>query len=139
MSIWNNHTKGKTAQLALMQQAAAQQAQHTFTQANQAANNVYTSTMTANRITLDSNGNLGIGTVAPGKYDTYNKPFDPNKIEAYKMPMRMLLDLWTAKWGDVWVPTKDLGEDEFWDRAMERLDEARLLESAGSWVRLLEK
>ena len=46
------------------------------------------------------------------------KPFNPNELGAFKMPLSQLVTLWQAKYGDEWV---EVFEDDFWSDAMSRL------------------
>jgi hypothetical protein len=69
--------------------------------------------------------------------------FDPNKREAYMMPLSQLVTIWQAKYGDQWVQTDLLPvvqesamffQDAFW-----RLRNNGLLEEAqDNWFRLKE-
>lgn len=64
------------------------------------------------------------------------KPFNPNEIEAYKVPLSTLVTLWQAKFGDEWVSNF---EDAFWHDACERLRGANKLECAKhTWYRIKE-
>lgn len=64
------------------------------------------------------------------------KPFNPNEIEAYMMPLSQLITLWQAKYGDQWVATFG---DGFWEDAYHRLHRAGKLEEArGGWFRIKE-
>jgi len=46
--------------------------------------------------------------------------FNPNKHEAWSISLSQLVNLWQAKFGDVWVDVSDL-DDEFWPEASARL------------------
>jgi hypothetical protein len=64
------------------------------------------------------------------------KPFNPNELEAYKIPLSNLVTLWQAKYGDEWV---DKFDDSFWNDACDRLDRNGKLENAkGAWFRIKE-
>jgi hypothetical protein len=64
------------------------------------------------------------------------KPFNPNEIEAYKIPLSQLVTLWQAKFGDEWV---EIFDEDFWRDAGVRLDSNGKLESArGGWFRIKE-
>lgn len=63
-------------------------------------------------------------------------PFNPNEIEAYKVPLSTLVTLWQAKFGDEWVSKFD---DEFWFNATDRLKEAGKVEVVKhTWYRIKE-
>ena len=63
-------------------------------------------------------------------------PFNPNEIEAYKIPLSNLVTLWQAKFGDTWVQKFD---EDFWADAMFRLKVAGKLEEAKhTWYRIKE-
>ena len=63
--------------------------------------------------------------------------FDPNKIEAFQVPMSQLVTLWQAKFNDTWV---DMGieHEDFWRQAHRRLQNADKFEHVEGWVRLVE-
>jgi hypothetical protein len=63
------------------------------------------------------------------------KPFNPNELGAFKMPLSQLVTLWQAKYGDEWV---EVFEDDFWSDAMSRLKVADKLETARHWFRIKE-
>lgn len=46
--------------------------------------------------------------------------FNPNSHEAWSIPLSQLVNLWQAKFGDVWVDVSDL-DDDFWPEASARL------------------
>jgi hypothetical protein len=68
---------------------------------------------------------------------------DPNKREAYAIPLSTLVDLWRTKFGDVWIDVSEL-EDQFWLDASSRLHRNNLMEevefrhSNTPWARLKE-
>jgi hypothetical protein len=68
---------------------------------------------------------------------------DPNKREAYAIPLSRLVDMWRIKFEDKWVDVSELDE-EFWSDASGRLHRNRLMEEVefnGSntpWARLKE-
>ena len=72
-----------------------------------------------------------------------SKVDDPNTREAYVIPLSRLVNLWRAKFGDVWVDVSEL-EDEFWMDASARLHRNKLMEeiefreSNTPWARLKE-
>lgn len=68
---------------------------------------------------------------------------DPNKREAYAMPLSRLADMWRARFGDTWIDVSELDE-EFWMDASSRLHRNKLMEelefrnSNTPWARLKE-
>ena len=68
---------------------------------------------------------------------------DPNKREAYVIPLSTLVNLWRAKFGDLWIDVSEL-DDEFWMDASSRLHRNKLMEeiefreSNTPWARLRE-
>jgi len=68
---------------------------------------------------------------------------DPNKREAYVIPLSTLVNLWRAKFGDLWVDVSEI-DDEFWMDASSRLHRNKLMEeiefreSNTPWARLRE-
>lgn len=72
-----------------------------------------------------------------GAYTTKISTFDPNKSEAFQVPLSQLVTLWQAKFNDTWV---DMGieHEDFWRHAHRRLNNADKFESVEGWVRLLE-
>ena len=65
--------------------------------------------------------------------------FDPNKHEAWAMPMSALINLWRAKFLDEWVIVRTHEMEPFWQAGFTRLNRANKFEEApGQWVRLKE-
>lgn len=65
--------------------------------------------------------------------------FDPNKLEAWTMPMSALVNLWRAKFLDEWVIVRTRELEPFWQAGFTRLNRASKFEEApGQWVRLRE-
>lgn len=68
---------------------------------------------------------------------------NPNKREAYAMPLSTLANMWRAKFGDTWIDVSELDE-EFWMDASARLHRNKLMEeiefreSNTPWARLKE-
>ena len=68
---------------------------------------------------------------------------DPNKREAYAIPLSRLVDMWRIKFEDKWVDVSEI-DDEFWADASGRLHRNKLMEEVefnGSntpWARLKE-
>lgn len=73
--------------------------------------------------------------VAQSAYQQTMKPFNPNELGAYQIPLSQLVTLWRAKYGDEWVETFD---EEFWQDALSRLKVADKLETARHWFRIKE-
>ena len=79
----------------------------------------------------------------PSKPYPAMKVDNPNTREAYVIPLSRLVNLWRAKFGDVWVDVSEL-EDEFWMDASSRLHRNKLMEeiefreSNTPWARLKE-
>lgn len=65
--------------------------------------------------------------------------FNPNKHEAWTMPMSALVNLWRAKYLDEWVLVHADKLEPFWQQAWSRLSGAdKFEESPGRWHRLKE-
>jgi hypothetical protein len=68
---------------------------------------------------------------------------NPNTREAYIVPLSTLVNLWRAKYGDLWVDVSEI-DDEFWMDASSRLHRNKLMEeiefreSNTPWARLRE-
>lgn len=68
---------------------------------------------------------------------------DPNKREAYAIPLSRLVDMWRIKFEDKWVDVSEI-DDEFWSDASSRLHRNKLMEeiefreSNTPWARLKE-
>jgi len=68
---------------------------------------------------------------------------DPNKREAYAIPLSRLVDMWRIKFEDTWIDVSEL-EEEFWMDASSRLhrnnlmEEIEFRESNTPWARLKE-
>ena len=81
--------------------------------------------------------------IRPRKPYAGMKVDNPNTREAYAIPLSRLVNLWRAKFGDVWVDVSEL-EDEFWSDASSRLHRNKLMEevefreSNTPWARLKE-
>lgn len=74
--------------------------------------------------------------VAQSVYQQAMKPFNPNEVEAFKIPLSQLVTLWQAKYGDEWMQSSG---EEFWQDALYRLKDANKLEVVkGSWFRIKE-
>jgi hypothetical protein len=66
------------------------------------------------------------------------KPFNPNEIEAYQIPLSQLVTLWRAKYGDEWVNGNDDHKYDFYSHACTRLTASGLFENVHGWCRLKE-
>lgn len=79
----------------------------------------------------------------PKKPYTAMKVNDPNKREAYSIPLSTLVNAWRVKFGDLWIDVSEL-DDEFWLDASSRLHRNKLMEevefreSNTPWARLKE-
>lgn len=68
---------------------------------------------------------------------------DPNKREAYAIPLSRLVAMWRARFGDTWIDVSELDE-EFWMDASSRLHRNKLMEELEfrnnntPWARLKE-
>ena len=63
--------------------------------------------------------------------------FDPNKHEAFTMPLSALVNLWQARYNDAWVDRLQI-DDEFYRHAHDRLRRAEKFEVFNDWVRMRE-
>lgn len=66
------------------------------------------------------------------------KPFNPNELEAYQIPLSQLVTLWRAKYGDEWVNGNDEHKYDFYSHACTRLSASGLFETVHGWCRLKE-
>lgn len=66
------------------------------------------------------------------------RPFNPNEIEAFQIPLSQLVTLWQAKHGDKWVDGNSPHDDSFYSHACMRLNAADMFEKFHGWVRLKE-
>lgn len=72
------------------------------------------------------------------KVRTPIKPFNPNELEAYQIPLSQLVTLWRAKYGDEWVNGNAHHQYDFYSHACTRLSASGLFESVHGWCRLKE-
>ena len=69
--------------------------------------------------------------------------FNPNKDPVYTIPLSELVNLWRARFGDIWVDVSELEED-FWSDASARLHTNKMMEELNHhtdttpWSRLKE-
>lgn len=67
--------------------------------------------------------------------------FDPNKSEAYLIPLSQAVTMWQVKHGDNWYdahqPQTPMGDDFYFD-VFGRIKKAELFESIDGWYRLKE-
>jgi hypothetical protein len=69
--------------------------------------------------------------------------FNPNKDPVYSIPLSELVNLWRARFGDMWVDVSEL-EDDFWCDASARLHTNKMMEELNHhsdttpWSRLKE-
>lgn len=73
-----------------------------------------------------------VGTQPPAK------PFNPNEIEAYQIPLSQLVTLWQARYGDKWVEQREVSATEFFGDAADRLVRNNLMEECRNWMRIKE-
>jgi len=86
--------------------------------------------------------------IAMAQQNTHNQAglqrdrlFDPNKEEAYIIPLSQLVTLWQAKYNDQWVNENEFlfgNCDKFFGPAYERLKANMKFERMAGWVRLKE-
>jgi hypothetical protein len=85
----------------------------------------------------------GQGLRPKNRHSSMMKVDDPNKREAYVIPLSTLVNLWRAKFGDLWIDVSEI-DDEFWSDASARLhinklmEEIEFRESNTPWARLKE-
>lgn len=95
---------------------------------------------TAPRMTLSSNGGLGIGTAAPNIASTVRAPggvitnmdevsMKDLQSEAFSTPIDTLIDLWLTRYGNEWVDMDKIEGDEFYVLAYKRLKSLGQLET----------
>ena len=67
--------------------------------------------------------------------------FDPNKSEAFQIPLSQAVTMWKLKFGDNWYdahkPRPEAGKD-FYTDVFDRIKKAGLFESTDGWYRLKE-
>lgn len=69
--------------------------------------------------------------------------FNPNNEPVYTIPLSELVNLWRARFGDIWVDVSELEED-FWSDASARLHTNKMMEELNHhtdttpWSRLKE-
>lgn len=69
--------------------------------------------------------------------------FNPNKNPVYSIPLSELVNLWRARFGDMWVDVSEI-EEEFWEEASSRLHQNNMMETINHhsdttpWSRLKE-
>jgi len=69
--------------------------------------------------------------------------FNPNNDPVYSIPLSELVNLWRARFGDIWVDVSELEED-FWSDASARLHTNKMMEELNHhtdttpWSRLKE-
>jgi hypothetical protein len=88
-------------------------------------------------------GHYAGGVIQPQASRKNIKVDNPNQREAYVVPLSTLVNLWRAKFGDLWVDVSEI-DDEFWSDASARLHRNKLMEeiefreSNTPWARLRE-
>ena len=69
--------------------------------------------------------------------------FNPNKNPVYSIPLSELVNLWRARYGDMWIDVSEI-EEEFWEEASARLHQNKKMETINHhsdttpWSRLKE-
>jgi len=89
----------------------------------------------------NQNALTGIGATLGGSYglQTPKARFDPNKSEAYQIPLSQLVAMWQVKYGDQWVDIRsDRERSDFYWAAETRLGQNDLFERVDGWARLKE-
>lgn len=67
--------------------------------------------------------------------------FDPNKSEAFQIPLSQALTLWKMKFGDTWYDAHQVRPDpgkDFYADVFDRIKKVGLFESTDGWYRLKE-
>jgi len=67
--------------------------------------------------------------------------FDPNKSEAFQIPLSQAITLWKLKFGDTWFDAHQLRPDvgkDFYADVFDRIKKMGLFESTDGWYRLKE-
>ena len=88
-------------------------------------------------------GSYAGGILQPQASRKNIKVDNPNTREAYVIPLSTLVNLWRAKFGDLWIDVSEI-DDEFWMDASARLHRNKLMEeiefreSNTPWARLRE-
>jgi hypothetical protein len=49
-------------------------------------------------------------------------------IEAFDVPLPMVVDLWTVRWGEDWVSGEEIKKDSYWNMQLLRLLNKELVE-----------
>jgi hypothetical protein len=62
--------------------------------------------------------------------------FDPNKREAFNIPLETLEDSWRVKYGDSWVYSAVPATGDYWDDAYTRLNANGRFEVVEGWVKM---
>lgn len=130
MSLLNNML-GNAAQGLL---GGAQQGGYVDTTLQNPTANQYTQNLAKSMVNAK---NIAAAQVIGQHTKTAKSTFDPNKEEAFQVPLSQLITLWQAKFNDTWV---DMGieHEQFWFQAYRRLNNADMFEMVEGWVRLRE-
>jgi hypothetical protein len=67
--------------------------------------------------------------------------FDPNKSEAFQIPLSQAITLWKLKFGDTWYDAHQVRPDpgkDFYADVFDRIKKMGLFESTDGWYRLKE-
>lgn len=63
---------------------------------------------------------------------------DPNKSEAFQIPLSQLVTMWQVRFGDEWLDDDQKLDDTFYRHAKHRLDHNGLFERFDGYLRLKE-
>lgn len=74
----------------------------------------------------------------PGAAVQPKERFDPNKHEAFMIPLSQLVTMWRLKYGDEWLDASMVHDGSFYAHACTRLNNNDMFENANGWVRLKE-
>jgi len=84
------------------------------------------------------NSMLGMGAQKPS---TPIPRFDPNKSEAFQIPLSQAITMWKLKFGDQWFDGHQSRPEEgkdFYADVFARINHAKLFEQVDGWYRLKE-
>ena len=84
------------------------------------------------------NSILGMGAQKPS---TAIPRFDPNKSEAFQIPLSQAITMWKLKFGDQWFDGHQSRPEEgkdFYADVFARINHAKLFEQVDGWYRLKE-
>jgi hypothetical protein len=88
--------------------------------------------------------NSGLLNSSPGVLSAYGRQaqerprIDPNKSEAFQIPLSQLVTMWQVRFGDQWLDGDQHIDEQFYSHAKLRLDRFGLFERFDSYLRLRE-